>query len=115
MLLVQTTLYFDFGGNPQEIYFLIDGYKEKYRSIHSSHILKWALIKKYSLLGYKIFNLGEIHKNYYNETNKYHGQYMYKIGFGGNIIEYPPNLLLVINKPVYSAYTKLNKLKPKKK
>ena len=101
--------------NNKEIYFLIDGYKEKYRSIHSSHILKWALIKKYSLLGYKIFNLGEIHKNYYNETNKYHGQYMYKIGFGGNIIEYPPNLLLVINKPVYSAYTKLSKLKPKKK
>ena len=40
---------------------------------------------------------------------------MYKIGFGGNIIEYPPALLLVINKPLYSAYTKLNKLKPKKK
>ena len=101
--------------NNKEIYFLIDGYKEKYRSIHSSHILKWALNKKFSLLGYKIFNLGEIHQNYINKENKYHGHYMYKIGFGGNIIEYPPALLLVINKPLYSAYTKLNKLKPKKK
>lgn len=101
--------------NNKEIYFLIDGYKETYRSIHSSHILKWALVKKYSSLGYKIFNLGEIHKEYYSKANKYHGQYMYKIGFGGNIVEYPPNLLLVINKNMYSAYLKLNKLKPKKK
>lgn len=101
--------------NNKEIYFLIDGYKEAFRSIHSSHILKWALIKKYSLLGYKIFNLGEIHRDYLNKDNKYHGQYMYKIGFGGNIIEYPQNLLLIINKPVYSAYINLQKLKPKKK
>jgi len=101
--------------NNKEIYFLIDGYKEAYRSIHSSHILKWALIKKYSLLGYKIFNLGEIHRDYQNKENKYYGQYMYKIGFGGNIIEYPQNLLLVINKPMYSAYMNLKKLNPKKK
>lgn len=101
--------------NNKEIYFLIDGYKESYRSIHSSHILKWALIKKYSLLGYKIFNLGEIHRDYQNKENKYHGQYMYKIGFGGNIVEYPQNLLLIINKPIYSAYMSFKKLNPKKK
>ena len=101
--------------NNKEIYFLIDGYKESFRHIDSSHILKWALIKKYSKLGYKIFNLGEIHKNYFNTTNKYHGQYMYKIGFGGNVIEYPPILMLVINKPLYTAYTKLNKILPNKK
>lgn len=101
--------------NNKEIYFLIDGYKESFRTIHSSHILKWALIKKYSLLGYKIFNLGEIHRDYLNKENKYHGQYMYKIGFGGNIVEYPQNLILIINKPAYSAYINLQKLKPKKK
>ena len=101
--------------NNKEIYFLIDGYKESFRNIHSSHILKWALIKKYSLLGYKIFNLGEIHRDYLNKDNKYHGQYMYKIGFGGNIVEYPQNLLLVINKPAYNTYINLQKLKPKKK
>ena len=42
--------------------------------------------------------------NYIEKTNKYHGQYHYKIGFGGNIIEYPPNLLLIINKPIYQTY-----------
>ena len=40
---------------------------------------------------------------------------MYKIGFGGNIIEYSPNLLLVINKPMYNAYIKFNKILPKSK
>lgn len=101
--------------NNQEIYFLIDGYKETYRPIHSTHILKWAIIKKYYTLGYRIFNLGEIHKNYSDTSSKYHGQYMYKIGFGGNIIEYPPNLLLVINKPIYNTYSKLKSFKIIKK
>ena len=40
---------------------------------------------------------------------------MYKIGFGGNIIEYPPNLQLIINKPMYNTYINLKKIKPKKK
>ena len=93
--------------NNHEIYFLIDGYKEEFRGIHSTHILKWAIIKKYYELGYRIFNLGEINKNYFDKTNKYHTQYLYKIGFGGNVIEYSPNLLLVVNKPMYNLYTKI--------
>ena len=97
--------------NNHEIYFLIDGYKEEYRNVHSTHILKWAIIRKYYQLGYKIFNLGEIHKNYQDQSSKYYGQYMYKIGFGGNIIEYTPNLLLVINKPIYYLHTKINRKK----
>ena len=100
--------------NPKEIYFLIDGYKESYRNIHSSHILKWALIKKYFAYGYNIFNLGEIHKDYLRKDSKFRGQYMYKIGFGGTIIEYPPSLILIINKPMYNAYIKLKNIKEKR-
>ena len=97
--------------NNHEIYFLIDGYKEEFRRIHTTHILKWAIIKKYFERGYHIFNLGEIHKDYYNKNSKYYGQYRYKIGFGGNIIEYTPNLMYVINKPLYNLYTKINRKK----
>lgn len=99
--------------NNKEIYFLIDGYKEQYRFVHATYILKWAIIKKYAHLGYKTFNLGEINQFYFNTNNKYHGQYMSKIGFGGDIIEYPPNLLLVINKPIYNIYTKYKQIKQK--
>lgn len=98
--------------NNHEIYFLVDGYKEGFKHIHSTHILKWAIIKKYHQLGYRRFNLGEVHKDYYNKDNKYHTQYLYKIGFGGNVIEYSPNLSLIINKPKYSLY---KKIKHKKK
>ena len=34
---------------------------------------------------------------------------MYKIGFGGNVVEYPENLLFVINKTMYNLYSKLKK------
>lgn len=97
--------------NNHEIYFLIDGYNEDYRFIHSTHILKWALIKKYYALGYRVFNLGEIHKDYLSKQNKYHNQYLFKIGFGGNIVEYPPNLLLVINPRLYNTYQKISRIK----
>lgn len=99
--------------NNKEVYFLIDGYNDKYRYIHSSHTLKWAIIEKYYKLGYNKFNLGEIHNTYFSKSNKYHGQYLYKMGFGGKIVEYPPHLRLIINKPVYSAYQQLNKITKK--
>ena len=95
--------------NNNEVYFLIDGYNDKYRNIHSSHILKWAIIKKYYEKGYNKFNLGEVHNMYFSKDNKYHNQYMYKIGFGGNVIEYPPEMKLIINKLAYTTHEKLNK------
>lgn len=98
--------------NNQEVYFLIDGYNEEYREIHSSHILKWAIISKCYELGYRVFNLGEIHENSILKENKYHGMYQYKIGFGGKIVEYSPSMILVINKNRYSTYMRLNKIKP---
>ena len=93
--------------NNNEVYFLIDGYNDKYRNIHSSHILKWAIIKKYYEKGYNKFNLGEVHNMYFSKDNKYHNQYMYKIGFGGNVIEYPPEMKLIINKLAYTTHEKL--------
>jgi len=95
--------------NNTEIYFLISGYAEEYRHIHSSHLLIWAIIEKFYKQGYNKFNLGEIHQLYYSKANKYYGQYLYKIGFGGNVIEYPPEMILIINKPIYEASKKLNK------
>lgn len=97
--------------NKNEIYFLIDGFDDKYRSIHSSHLLKWAIIKKYYEMGYNKFNLGEIHKLYFNKENKYHNQYTHKISFGGNVVEYPPEMKLIINKLAYNTYTKLKIIK----
>jgi len=100
--------------NNIEIYFLIDGYSEKYRYIHSSDLLKWGIIEKFYQRGYNKFNLGEVHQLYYSKVNKFHGQYLHKIGFGGNIIEYPPEMILIINKPLYEASKKINNFFQKK-
>ena len=97
--------------NNREIYFLVDGYKEEFRDIHSTHIIKWAIIKKYFDENYRIFNLGEIYKEFFDKNSKYHNQYKYKLGFGGNIVEYTPNLMLIINKSIYFLHTKLNRQK----
>ena len=94
--------------NHHEIYFLADGYKEEYRYIHATDILKWAIIRKYHTVGYRRFNLGEIHQNYFDKTSKYYRQYKAKIGFGGDIVEYTPNLKYIVNKPLYKLYKKKN-------
>lgn len=99
--------------NDKEVCFLIDGYNEEYRDIYSNHLLKWAIIKKYLKNNYKKFNLGEIHKDYKDKKSKYYGQYQYKISFGGKIIEYTPNLILILNKPKYLIYKTFYKRKKK--
>ena len=95
--------------NNHEVYFLIDGYKEEFRHMHGTHILKWAIIKKYHELGYRIFNLGEIHNTYYDKNSSYYNQYKYKISFGGNVVQYTPNLIYIINKPIFRLFQKVNR------
>ncbi len=99
--------------NNKEIYFLIDGYNDNFKSIHSSHILKWKIIRHYSKQGYKIFNLGEISSNYKDKNDKYYGLYLYKKGFGGDIIEYPKDMQLIIDENKYFIYSNICKLKGK--
>lgn len=90
--------------NDREINFIIDGYEEKLRNIYSSYLLKWEIIKKYLSLGYTIFNLGEVTGNRSKENNKYYGLYFNKIALGGNLIEYPGEFDLIINKPIYNLF-----------
>lgn len=88
----------------REIYFLVDGYEEKLKDIHSSHMLKWEIMKKYLNEGYRLFNLGEISNNLNPQNNKYYGLYLSKIGFNGTINEYLEEQDLVINKLLYHIY-----------
>ena len=56
---------------------------------------------------------GDVVVDYKNKDNKYYGIYQYKIGFGGNIIEYPERMLLIIDKNKYLMYTQICNLKRK--
>ncbi len=97
--------------NDREIYFLEDGYEDKLKDIHSLHKLKWEIIKKYLNEGYQIFNLGQISPNKNKEDNKYYGLYLSKIGFNSQVIEYPGDFNLIINKTLYNIYLKISKIK----
>jgi len=90
--------------NNREINFIIDGYEEKFRSVYSSYLIKWEIIKKYINEGYTNFNLGEITSNIKKENNKFYGLYLSKSFFNGKIIEYPGEFDLIINKFSYSWF-----------
>ena len=94
--------------NKKEVYFLIEGHDETVNKVSTSHILKWEIIKKYYQQGYRIFNLGSVHNNL-NKKGKYYGLYQHKIGFGSDIIEYYPNLDLVLNQFIYKIIKFKNK------
>lgn len=80
------------------IYFIIDGYEEKIRNIRASNSIKWEIIKKYSKLGYKEFNLGLMPKN----KEEFNGLYLSKLGFNSNIVIYPDQYHLIINSLIYN-------------
>lgn len=101
--------------NNRQITFFMDGYEEKLREVHSSYILKWEIIKKYMKEGFQIFNLGEISGNRDQKNNKYYGLYFSKMGFHGEVIEYPGEFDLIIHPTLYSIFYNIMHLKSKKK
>ena len=94
--------------NIDEIYFFIEGYEEKFRDVRAIHSIVWNIIKKYSKLGYKQFNLGYTPQN----KDKFKGIYFSKLGFNANVIEYPGNHFLVINTNIFNFLNMIeNKIK----
>ena len=97
--------------NNREVNFIVDGYEEKLREVHSSYLLKWEVIKKYINEGYKTFNLGEVSNIREVDNNKYYGLYLSKINFNAVVNEYPGEFDLVINPTIYSIFCNIMKLK----
>lgn len=90
----------------KKIYFLIDGFDQKYRNISPSYYFKWYIMQKYNKLGYKIFDLNAITGNFTN-NNKYKGLNNIKLSFNSEINEYIGEFDLIINAPLYNTYKKL--------
>ena len=101
--------------NNKEIFFLTSGFEDKFRNIRSKELLIWEIIKKYSELGYKIFNLGSLSNNIKDKKDKYYGYNKFKLDFNGKIVEYSEVFELVINEFLYKLIniTKIYNLKKK--
>jgi peptidoglycan pentaglycine glycine transferase (the second and third glycine) len=89
--------------NNDEVFMLMDGYDNKYKFLNSKHLLIWKLIERYSLAGFKKFNLGGI-TNPTLENNHYKGLNNFKTGFDAKVIEYIGDLELITNSALYFMY-----------
>jgi lipid II:glycine glycyltransferase (peptidoglycan interpeptide bridge formation enzyme) len=92
-----------------EIFFLIDGINQKFRSFDANYSLKWKIVEEYSKLGFTRFHLNGITGDF-NIKNKYYGLYDFKIGFNADVTEYIGEFNLIINKLSYSTYKNLKPL-----
>ena len=93
-----------------EVFFLIDGYDQKYKNYCPNHYLKFQIIEKYKKLGYTRMHLNGISGDF-NKTSPYYGLTRFKLGFNANIEEYIGEFTLVINKRKYKSFSKINPIK----
>ncbi len=93
-----------------EIFFLIDGYKEEYKNYCPNHFLKYQIIEKFRESGYTRMHLNGISGDT-DTSNEYYGLTRFKLGFGAHIEEYIGEFTLVINKGKYNRFKKINPIR----
>ncbi|MBP3635331.1 MAG: peptidoglycan bridge formation glycyltransferase FemA/FemB family protein [Bacilli bacterium] len=94
-----------------EIFFLIDGYKQEFKQFCPNHYIKYLIIDKYRYEGYTRMHLNGISGDFDNKTNIYYGLTRFKLGFSADIEEYIGEFTLVINKRKYNTFNKLNPIR----
>ena len=72
--------------NYKQVYLLIDGFDEKYKSLNAKHLLFWKLISKYAEDKFEQFNFGGIANP--NIKSQFSGLNDFKIDFNSEVYEY---------------------------
>ncbi|MFA5407198.1 MAG: peptidoglycan bridge formation glycyltransferase FemA/FemB family protein [Bacilli bacterium] len=93
-----------------EIFFLIDGYNDKFKPFCANYLMKWAIINEYARKGFLYINHNGITGNF-NKEDPFYGLYQFKKGFNSDVIEYIGEFDLIVNKNIYHAYQQLAILK----
>lgn len=86
-----------------EVYLIMDGYDDNYKSFNGKHLLLWKLMGRYSKLGFKRFNLGGV-SNIQKTIPKYKGLNEFKLHFNAKVVEYAGDFELITNTPLYFMY-----------
>lgn len=94
-----------------EIFFLIDGYKQEFKNYCPNHYAKFQIIEKYKNEGYTRMHLNGISGDFNNKDNPYRGLTRFKLGFAADIEEYIGEFTLVINKGKYKRFNKFNPIR----
>ena len=91
----------------REIFFLIYGLDQDYKSYCPIHYMLYQIMEKYHKEGYNKFHLNGISGDF-SKTNPLLGLTKFKLGFGTHVEEYMGEFTLVINKSKTEIYNKLN-------
>lgn len=94
-----------------QINFIVDGYKDEFKSYCPNHYLKFQIIENYRHQGYTKFNLGGISGDIKNDSDPFKNQRKFKLGWNSNIEEYIGEFTLVINKGKYQAFKQINPIR----
>lgn len=111
---IQTKLFLAYqGGKPiagvimlehaKTVYYLHGALDREYRSLMAPHLLHWQLINRYKQTGYHWYDLWGI------DANAWPGVTRFKLGFGGQVIEYPGGFDLVTKPWRYRLYKLLGR------
>ncbi len=91
----------------KEIFFLIYGMDQNFRSYCPIHYMIYQIMEKYHKEGYNKFNLNGISGDFSKDA-PLGGLSRFKLGFGAHIEEYMGEFTLVINKNKTAIYNKIN-------
>ena len=94
-----------------EIFFLIDGYKQEFKNYCPNHYLKFQIIERFRKEGYTRMHLNGISGDFENSNNEYNGLTKFKLGFAADIEEYIGEFSLIINKGKYKTFRKINPIR----
>lgn len=69
-----------------------------HQEVMAPHLLHWRIMKEAKSRGFKYYDLGGI------DEKRWPGVTRFKLGFGGQIVEYPPSLDVLYRKTLYMVY-----------
>ncbi len=73
----------------------------EHRNVMAPYLLHWQIIKSGKAAGYKYYDLNGV------DEKKWPGVTRFKIGFGGEIVNYPGTFDFIFNKRIYNTYKML--------
>jgi len=111
---IRTRLYLAYqGGRPiagvimlehaKTVYYLHGALDREYRSLMAPHLIHWHLIKRYKAAGFLWYDFWGL------DSVRYPGVTRFKLGFGGQTVEYPGSFDLVTKKWWYRLYKLLGR------
>ena len=100
LLTFNDTLYYPYGGS-----------SEQYRNLMHSNLVAWEAILLGKRLGLKKFDMwGAANNPNPDKSDPFYGFHNFKKGYGGKLVKYLGSFDLVINSPLYFAFTSVDRL-----